>query len=208
MEPNTVLQLEERADSDKEERNQERPPRLCLGTTASDDQVDLISISRNSMIMKARESVGKRRARRDDLYFQLDPTQRRFEEALLNWRRIERGKGGWVLGRVPRSRMGIIFNKDPCALRGVYGASSFFSSFLAFQSPSRLHVRDVYISINKTRVQRASLEVSPLISITRQFLCGQLTHIYIDQCDTDEKRSCIQLQVIIDGYRKIILLLP
>ena len=67
----------EMADSDKEEKNQERPPRLCLGTTAPDDQVDLISISRNSMIMKARESVGKRRTRRDDLYFQLDPTANR-----------------------------------------------------------------------------------------------------------------------------------
>lgn len=109
-----------------------------------------------------------------------------------------------------RARMGIIFNKDPCALRGAYGASSFFSSsssFLAFQSPPGLHVRDVYISINKTRVQRASLEVSPLISITRQFLRGQLTHIYIDRRDTDEKRSRVQLQVIVDGYREIILLL-
>jgi len=84
-------------------------------------------------------------------------------------------------------------------LRGVYGASSFSSFFLAFQSPSKLHIRDVYISINKTRVQRASLEVSPLISIIRQFLRGQLTHIYIDRCDTDEKRTCIQLQVIVDG---------
>lgn len=92
-------------------------------------------------------------------------------------------------------------------LRGAYGASPFSSSFLAFQSPPGLHVRDVYISINKTRVQRASLEVSPLISITRQFLREQLTHIYIDQRDTDEKRSCIQLQVTVDGYREIILLL-
>lgn len=105
-----------------------------------------------------------------------------------------------------RARMGIIFNKDPCALRGAYGASSFSSSFLAFQSSPGLHVRDVYISINKTRVQRASLEVSPLISITRQFLRGQLTHIYIDRRDTDEKRSCVQLQVTVDGYREIILL--
>lgn len=78
-------------------------------------------------------------------------------------------------------------------LRGAYGASSFSSSFLAFQSPPGLHVRDVYISINKTRVQRASLEVSPLISITRQFLRRQLTHIYIDRRDTDEKRSCAAL---------------
>ena len=74
----------EMADSGKEERNQERPPRLCLSTTAPDDRADLISISRNSMITKARESVGKRRARQDDLYFQLDPTQRRIEGAPLN----------------------------------------------------------------------------------------------------------------------------
>lgn len=51
-------------------------------STAPDDRVDLISISRNSMITKARESVGKRRACRDDLYFQLDP--RRIEGAPLN----------------------------------------------------------------------------------------------------------------------------
>lgn len=67
----------EMADGGKKERNRERPPRLCLGTTAPDDRADLISISRNSMITKARESVGKRRARQDDLYFQLDPTANR-----------------------------------------------------------------------------------------------------------------------------------
>lgn len=97
-----------------------------------------------------------------------------------------------------RARMGIIFNKDPCAPRRIYGASSFSFSFLAFQSPPGLHIRDVYISINKTRVQRASLEVSPLISITRQFLCGQLTHIYIDRRDTDEAYNCKSSSTVIE----------
>lgn len=73
----------ETADDGMGERNRdlslERPPRLCVGATAPDDRADLISISRNSMITKARESVGKRR---DDLYFQLDP--RRIEGAPLN----------------------------------------------------------------------------------------------------------------------------
>lgn len=75
-------------------------------------------------------------------------------------------------------------------LRGAYGASSFSSSFLAFQSLPGLHVRDVYISINKTRVQRVSLEVSPLINITRQFLRGQLTHIYIGATLTRKEAAC------------------
>jgi len=49
--------------------------------TAPDDRADLI-ISRNSVITKARESVGKRRARLDDLYFQLD--SRRIERESLS----------------------------------------------------------------------------------------------------------------------------
>lgn len=70
-----------------QKREREKPtkkssPELRLGAMPSDDQIDLISISRNSMITKVRESVGKHRARRDDLYFQLDP--QRIEGASLN----------------------------------------------------------------------------------------------------------------------------
>lgn len=77
------------------------------------------------------------------------------------------------------ARMGIIFNKDPCGSLRAYGVSSFSPpSSSPFNLHGALHVRDVYISINKTRVQRARLEgMSLLMSITWQFLRGQLTNI-------------------------------